>query len=304
MVTANAKQTPFLYTNELTRCLKLVEQTKNQPVLLREVLANLGKHRVHRDRALSELTRLCKARLGALSFADYPAVRMLLALYLAFPEIASREMVEGCIRAKIADRGIGLFLIKISARLVRDGIEVDLSLLVDRGIEELFGNDAERDYLFLELLHQLAQRQRLLKEQVEFLEQRLSAPPALVLAPKLLQLAKVLPLRYTIPGEAVSRKNNGLYLRTLDALASLGCVCTKERMQEVCPAIEKQAVQVSFREFIQKTVSKAEFADCSVPTRELFAISVVARIKRLVFSSAPADEVVEDVKKLLQAEGM
>ncbi|KAI5190623.1 hypothetical protein NECID01_1064 [Nematocida sp. AWRm77] len=299
----SARHPLFLSSNELSACLRLVEKVKTHPVLLRELLANMQQHSMYKERCFSELMRACKGKGGSLLLMDGTGLRMLLALCVAFPDMANPDMLRECFQAQIEDRTVRLFLLKIGTFFVKKDAQIDLSLIVDSCFEKMFREDTETDYLFLELLYWLAQKNLLLQEQIQLLEQKASFSVPLVLAPKLVQLATAAPLQYKVPLEAVSLQNTGVYLRTLDALAMLACESTKDRVLSVCPGTEKEFTRI-FTTFISKSTVVPDFEDCVTTKEELFSVSVVPRIKKLVSSAAPAHEVVEALRKLLHVQSM
>lgn len=291
----------FLYSNELTKCLYLIERTKENPTLFREVLANIKKHKMQKEKCIFDLMKICRNCLYKTSSEDLCAFRMLLAIYSVFPEAADISFIEILFRLKIEDRTVVLLLLKIGISLITCEATVKIMPFVERYLEKLVFTDTELDYLFLTLICKMAEKKKIEHAYIEVLRQKAPVSPPKVLISKLILLSIYTDFIFKVPCDALSTDNVSLYLRVMDSLMQVGVYCTKEKLLNLMPVSEDKFAPL-FSSFLIKEVVLPDFERSSIPKHHLFTPSPLHRIRRLVESARPPIEIIDKIKSFLDAE--
>jgi len=291
----------FAVSNVLTKCLELLEKTKNSPVLFRELCAIAKKQRIYAHRCVSDILRQCRNKPYVEEHQNTPKPAMLLFLYSLFPDLVDLPIIEEYFARDIADRTIHRLLLKVAIGLVEKDAQICLDRFIERHLEEAFGQDAEIDYVFLDLVHRMSEKGRLQESGVRMLERRTEKEAVLAHVPKLALLAGSCTFfRFKLPKEALDGANVSLYIRTMDALVQVGTAATKERLLELLPMQEAEFAR-HFSAFLEKTVMFQDYTKQSAAKKELFSASPLFLIRKAAESDSPPEECLAKIRRILRS---
>ncbi|KAH9386977.1 uncharacterized protein NEMAJ01_1873 [Nematocida major] len=290
------KNSPFVSINGITRCLNVLECVKNNPLLLREVLANI---RESRD-LVPPIMRVLTAEETSRKHGVKKILPMLLAVWAAIPEISDPQKVLLYLEASSGQENslVRTLLLKTLLALVRTG-RVDSGSALEAVEPFLFKGSVEEDYLCLCILNGILAAFPGSSSRVRDLLEALPSPAPLCHTPELMQLSLRAGFSFVAPLEAFSPENTALYTRTLGTFLMLSGEFEKSRLFQVLPEMTCE-LKEKVAKFIQKEVFSADYRIKHDRKAPFSHGSILHRVKEILGSPGDPKDVVRLLRALLK----
>lgn len=293
----NEKHRVFMFPNEATRCLSLLEKAEDSPILLQEILGNLSQHKLLTLKPAGTLIRCIKSK-QCIEKKKY--IQMLLSIYIVSPEHVQPLLLHSFLSPLPKDRFTLLLLTKAIISFFDYGKYIEIEEFVNEYLKIVFIGDEEIDYLFVQLLCVLARKNNLSSVQAYYVENIIHKNNSPAVAIQLVRLATFSTVKYILPATIVDNITVPLFLRLMDALSVLGTEKEKE-----CVYYVTQNLPEIFKEMFRSFHTLKEFPikENSQMNSEKIVYNLLTpidKVKEICMYDCPAEEKIEKIKKILK----
>ncbi|KAI5165860.1 hypothetical protein NEIRO03_0830 [Nematocida sp. AWRm78] len=298
-----SKNSPFVFTNALTRCLNVLDGARSSPPLIREILANIARNKELVGPVMKILTSEDTLR----KHGKQKLLQMVLAIWTAIPEMAAPQKVLTYLSALDNTPLARILLLKTALSLLKireSSSELDMQRLFDI-LESLWKrHGTEADYLIISIFIEMLDTHPEMKPRVHHLMTNQPPSMAVALIPKMIFLSLQIEMPYTVPSHIFSANNMSAYIRVLDAILVVCAAYPKEKVFSMFPDLTS-TIKMQISNFINKEVHWIEY-NMKHDRKTPFTYSMtIQKIKDVLSSPEDPRTVVQTLKTLLNiSEGM
>lgn len=290
----STRGSPFIFTNELTRCLNILENIKNSMPLSQEVIKHIRRNRESVPTAMKILT----SEETLKRYKKQKLLQMIIAIWGAFPDMANPQKVTAYLSTIQDNRFVRIVLLQILLALLKQGRATPVSAF-EAVKHHLFNGCNETNYLSLSILIEVAGQPDLIEpiRQAILSSQPREIPDSL--CPKFMHLSLIANIPYKIPFSAISQSNMSLYNRTLDMISTLGTHYPTQMLFSIFPEGDSNTLNGYLGNFLQKISVQRDYS--LQHTKKIpFANSyVLQRVKDILAQSKEPEEIVQEIRMVL-----
>lgn len=296
----SSRNSPFVFSNELTRCLNLLESVKHNMPLVQEVIKHIRRNK----ESVSIAMKVLMSDDTLKKHGKQKLLQMVLAIWTAFPNTADASKVISYLSTMGKNKFIRILQLKIILSLIRQN-RIDIEKVIQTVKDYLFEGCVETDYLILTILIEIAENRN--SNIAHIREVLLSTTRgkenyADSLCAKIMHICLITDIPYKLPVDLFDLNNRSLYIRILDTISFLGTHYPKDYLFTILPEPHIDTIKYQLSNFLQKSLNQPDYTRKHGRKIPFANNQIIQRIKDTLTQQEDPSEIVKKLKIFLHCQ--